>query len=286
MSESHFHSKQSNEGTPQKSSCNCSGCTKHPDTATNLETQCNREVNGKTRSTGSGSSHVRHDQIFAGLSPIDMLPILSDSQDKKARSTVNDPSGSTASRRGATQKYGARQEIGTQSMCRSTPPGAKTPMQMKPIYKCRTCDKAFSRNDLLSRHNRRVHSKTSMIQCGICKSFFANPETLQRHKLKLHSTSGTPRCPTCGITFTRRSSLSRHIREMHKGGSQYACKKCTAVFSRHAQLTTHYANVHDKDATFSCLACRKTFTSRAMAQRHIRKVHKKETTSSERFQQS
>ena len=247
-----------------------------------FEKHCNRDLKCTSRSTGRRSSHAGHGLIFAGLTPIESLPTLSDSEDTNFRGTVNDVNGSSEIRRVETQKYGARQENDRQGLNGSTVPGAKKPMQVECPYRCAPCQKTFSGKYSLHRHERTVHCKTPMIRCDVCRVLFANPETLHRHKLKLHSASGAPRYPTCGNTFTRRDKLPRHIREMHEGDSQYACKKCNAKFSRHAELATHYANIHAKDTTFSCLVCRQTFPSREMAQRHIQNVHRKKKTHSDR----
>lgn len=88
-----------------------------------------------------------------------------------------------------------------------TPP---TTHRQRPIYKCDTCNKTFTRPYNLRSH-QRTHNNDRPYPCDHpgCKWRFARPHDLKRHQL-LHSGIKPHKCEHCNLRFARRDALRRH----------------------------------------------------------------------------
>lgn len=67
--------------------------------------------------------------------------------------------------------------------------GTKTPSGNPRIYNCKTCLRAFTREEHLTRHTLSTHNKLKPFTCGICSRPFSRRDLLLRHAKNLHQGS-------------------------------------------------------------------------------------------------
>lgn len=67
--------------------------------------------------------------------------------------------------------------------------GTKTPSGNPRIYNCKTCQRAFTREEHLARHTLSTHNKLKPFTCGICSRPFSRRDLLLRHAKNLHQGS-------------------------------------------------------------------------------------------------
>ncbi len=71
------------------------------------------------------------------------------------------------------------------------------------IFPCEVCDKTFTRNDCLRRHNLMFHEENKPYTCDVCHKSFARPDLLNRHKKGHTRENESYACALCGSKFTR-----------------------------------------------------------------------------------
>ncbi|RCK57812.1 Transcriptional regulator of yeast-form-adherence 4 [Candida viswanathii] len=67
--------------------------------------------------------------------------------------------------------------------------GTKTPSGNSRIYNCTLCQRAFTREEHLTRHTLSTHNKLKPFTCGICSRPFSRRDLLLRHAKNLHQGS-------------------------------------------------------------------------------------------------
>ncbi|CUM67681.1 uncharacterized protein PRCAT00005383001 [Priceomyces carsonii] len=67
--------------------------------------------------------------------------------------------------------------------------GTKTASGNPRIYICKKCDRAFTREEHLTRHTLSTHNKLKPFTCGICSRPFSRRDLLLRHAKNLHQGS-------------------------------------------------------------------------------------------------
>ena len=67
--------------------------------------------------------------------------------------------------------------------------GTKTPSGNARIYNCELCQRAFTREEHLTRHKLSTHNKLKPFTCGICSRPFSRRDLLLRHAKNLHQGS-------------------------------------------------------------------------------------------------
>ena len=81
-------------------------------------------------------------------------------------------------------------------------------------FKCKFCQKNYSKRCILRRHIKRVHERMRNLQCQQCdKKYFDNSQ-LKIHSERVHEKSNVKRnfeCAECGKLFRDKPTLMKHI---------------------------------------------------------------------------
>lgn len=67
--------------------------------------------------------------------------------------------------------------------------GSKTAQGNSRLHNCESCQRAFTREEHLSRHILLTHNKLKPFVCGICARAFSRRDLLLRHAKNLHEGS-------------------------------------------------------------------------------------------------
>ncbi|XP_045204445.2 zinc finger protein 729-like [Mercenaria mercenaria] len=140
-------------------------------------------------------------------------------------------------------------------------------------YKCETCNKAFSTENVLKAHiefqHSSLHSKNKSFICQVC-----NKEFNKRYRYLLHIEmhQGIKRyvCDICGKAFQHQKSFKEH-KYVHEEVKQFSCHVCAKTFRQKSGLFVHL-KTHSEFRDYICHTCGKGFTQRSSLVRHER-VH-------------
>ncbi|XP_073540678.1 uncharacterized protein [Phyllobates terribilis] len=135
-------------------------------------------------------------------------------------------------------------------------------------YKCSDCQKCFSRNADLLKH-QRAHAQEQSIICSDCGKSFAKNSMYVRHQ-RSHTGEKPFSCSECGKSFSVSAHLITHQR-IHTGEKPFACSDCGKSFNQKASLIKH-RRTHTGEKPFVCADCGKCFTSSTNLTLHQR-VH-------------
>jgi len=166
-------------------------------------------------------------------------------------------------------------------------------------FKCNQCEKSFTRNAHLKRHQMINHDgikqSPGKVSCDQCDSTFANPYSLKKHVKRFHEVKQYT-CRQCEKSFHKRHLLSHHLLE-HKGDGfpyscfqcgksfkypmylkrhervhrGYVCEICSSTFEKWSDLHHHKASDHTpikSTETFICSKCNRSFRSKAFLKQH------------------
>ena len=123
-------------------------------------------------------------------------------------------------------------------------------------FKCKElgCDKSYTREIHLKRHEKNSHSKIqvkqeseSRIPCSHCHLTFANKHSLKKHCVKHHNLKDnslkTYECGACDKTFFSKIKRNAHQKQEHPDCSEilkkFVCKICSKRFSSNSKLQAH-----------------------------------------------
>ncbi|KAJ6649994.1 Zinc finger protein [Pseudolycoriella hygida] len=115
--------------------------------------------------------------------------------------------------------------------------------QIKNVFFCEYCDKAFVNQEECFRHEVTNHDQQNPHICTFCKFTCSSRITIIAHIKECHD----PKpffCTQCSKKFGRRSDLRKHS-VVHTGIRPFRCKVCNKHFSRNTNLTKHL-RIHEK----------------------------------------
>ncbi|XP_068240449.1 zinc finger protein 501-like [Palaemon carinicauda] len=153
----------------------------------------------------------------------------------------------------------------------------ETHTRKKP-FKCSVCEKSYSDRSQLKIH-QRIHTGEKPFKCGFCDKAFSQRTVLMRH-YRIH-TGNTFKCSFCDKAFLQSSNLTKHYR-IHTGDKPFKCSVCDKAFCEKSNLAKHYIS-HTGEKPFKCSVCYKTFSRSNNLKKHSR-IHT-ETDSSNKDSQ-
>lgn len=150
---------------------------------------------------------------------------------------------------------------------------------LKP-FPCTFCDRRFSMQHLLQKHEKKMHISKREIKCHLCHKTFKRNENLTRHMLS-HSGVKNFQCSECGVGFTEKGSLTRHFKAQHQQIRPHSCPICRRAFTRKSLVRKHVERFHVQKARelvsqrgkfFRCRLCLKLLrkTGKRQHERHHR----------------
>jgi|SRR6218665_246754 len=125
---------------------------------------------------------------------------------------------------------------------------------------CEHCGVLFETSHLLNRHVRShlSHVSRPSFKCRDCDREFTRAEGLKRH-MTTHSGDKPCICSQCGKQFSRLDHLVLHMRT-HTGERPYACSECGKHFSTGPHLKKHLG-MHGRETPYVCNCHGHGFTS-------------------------
>ncbi|KAG9461753.1 hypothetical protein GDO78_015835 [Eleutherodactylus coqui] len=156
--------------------------------------------------------------------------------------------------------------VGRAGKCYNIPRQSKNTTERS--YKCPECQKCFTRNADLLKH-QKAHRQSQSIICSDCGKTFAKNSMYIRHQ-RIHTGEKPFSCSDCGKSFSVSAHLITHQR-IHTGEKPFMCSDCGKSFSQKASLIKH-RRTHTGEKPFVCADCGKCFTSSTNLTLHQR-VH-------------
>jgi len=140
--------------------------------------------------------------------------------------------------------------------------------------KCQHCDKTFSTNRLLKKHEQGVHGVKNK-QCLQCDKAFTSNDRLSQHVLLVHGVKNKV-CKDCGKAFRSSNGLKQHERGVHGVDThavRYKCEFIDCGFGSNTlgKLHKHRSTHFKKDLI--CQICQYTSPSSEQLMGHIEKHH-------------
>ncbi|ETO21723.1 hypothetical protein RFI_15482 [Reticulomyxa filosa] len=136
--------------------------------------------------------------------------------------------------------------------------------------RCNTCNKTFTAQDDLTRHQCLEHDKKWPHMCKKigCKQGFMHQSDLKQHVQSAHKCKESFYCLRCDKRFKERLQLVSHER-LHMSEKVYRCDYCDQAFSQSSSLQYHKKS-HISEKEFVCLNCNKYFSEKHSFQRHTK----------------
>ena len=136
---------------------------------------------------------------------------------------------------------------------------------------CDKCDRSFSRQEHLIRHNKNLHEDKTPFYCDLCNISLSRRDHLIRHINTVHE--GIKRFSTAKSFSRKRKAEKKNIRQIKIPG-EFFCDLCNLSLSRRDHLKRHIKSVHERTKPFSCDVCNATFSRKDRYNAHIQSSHK------------
>lgn len=150
---------------------------------------------------------------------------------------------------------------------RNQRPHLKTHSHIETIgYTCDTCQKVFTSNCALKRH-QRIHLGYKPHKCTVCGAAFIRKDSLSNHT-ETHKII----CKFCDEIFPQVANLQHHIKEIHKDQRVFICSTCGKIISSNRTSLKMHLNLHTKENSYPCKICGKVLLSNDALRMHS-KIH-------------
>lgn len=147
-------------------------------------------------------------------------------------------------------------------------------LREKAQYACDICQKAFARNQNLTKH-MATHSLLRPFICPVCESCFKHKDNLRQH-LKTHVLPAKYSCPFCPKNFCNEGNFKAHElvhAEKQKSARKHICNICKKAFKSEKGLVVHSV-VHSGSKSFTCSHCSHSYSSKDSLGKHVLRYHK------------
>ncbi|XP_066254721.1 zinc finger protein 596-like isoform X32 [Euwallacea similis] len=171
-------------------------------------------------------------------------------------------------------------------------------LSSKQEFNCKFCSLKFPNKNLLTAHERKLHSNETT-DCPLCKKqlklakmkghltthrsqkFYQNApvkicsicgaavKNFRRH-MTTHASERKYKCQLCNKDFKLAWDMKKHL-VSHQGEAKHKCSVCGKGFKLAYNLKVHQ-RIHDSIKPFDCLVCNKSFTTKQSRNLHL-KIH-------------
>ena len=147
--------------------------------------------------------------------------------------------------------------------------------QERVSYKCKICNRSFSRADNMKTHMLTKHLESAAVFCcNACGKLFKSSEGLEKHLVNNYCSL---QCDSCAKTFKQKVRLNSHRKVcMDRGLVNQECNICGTLFLRKFNYERHknHMKEHDGSYRFFCHWCGIRFCTFEMGQQHHREINR------------
>ncbi|XP_051528618.1 zinc finger and BTB domain-containing protein 40-like [Myxocyprinus asiaticus] len=123
-------------------------------------------------------------------------------------------------------------------------------------YSCKACNKSYQTLSGLWYHNRTAHPEIvfaqgnkpikSLLHCDKCDKTFSNQNSLLKHQITNHTEVRLWKCVNCGRTLTSEQELQQHTcsGQSSQGSSLFSCMVCSLHFPSEPEFQQHFLSKH------------------------------------------
>ena len=159
-------------------------------------------------------------------------------------------------------------------------------------FECDKCDRVFSTEKYLNRHQETHHlgiekmpklktkkeKKNKEKKCDKCDMKFESNNSLHYHIVKVHEDQVT--CEICGFVTNKHNMITHRTKKHHlyiipSEKMVKKCDTCDTEFKSGEKMDNHLRECHDCDQQFECKECDKIWVSPLSLELHYVEVHQK-----------